>query len=117
MPKYYERLKQARGDSKALANCVREVIANLKAVTTSSGAPGMLLGKIQSGKTRAFIGVIAAAFDDDYSAAIVLTKGTKSLSSQTVVRLRNDFKNFIEDDEFAVFDIMKMPEKRQDSLD
>lgn len=28
--------------------------------------PGMLLGKIQSGKTRAFLGVIARAFDRGY---------------------------------------------------
>jgi len=59
----------------------------------------MLLGKIQSGKTRAFIGVIALAFDNDYDIAIILTKGTKVLAQQTYERLVDDFKDFIDDND------------------
>jgi hypothetical protein len=69
----------------------------------------MLLGKIQSGKTRAFVGVIARAFDQGFDIAVVLTKGTKTLSAQTVARLKADYREFIEDDEFIVFDIMSPP--------
>ena len=70
----------------------------------------MLLGKIQSGKTRAFLGVIASAFDAGYDIAIVLTKGTKTLSGQTVKRIGRDFKKFIDGDEVFLFDIMAAPE-------
>jgi hypothetical protein len=111
MSDYYKRLKAHRQDDKILADCIGNVVKKLDEVSTSSERPGMLLGKIQSGKTRAFVGVIAAAFDDGYNAAIVLTKGTKSLSSQTVARLRSDFGAFIEEDDFMVIDIMKLPER------
>ncbi|MFC7478467.1 Z1 domain-containing protein [Dankookia sp. GCM10030260] len=111
MSDYYDRLSKTRADSPELADCIRNTVAQLNKVTTTSESPGILLGKIQSGKTRAFVGIIAAAFDDGFSSAIVLTKGTKSLSSQTVARLKKDFKDFIGDDEFAVFDIMRLPPK------
>lgn len=64
----------------------------------------MLHGKIQSGKTRAFVGVIARAFDRGFDIAIVFTKGTKTLSAQTVVRLGSDLREFIDEDEILVFD-------------
>ena len=71
----------------------------------------MLLGKIQSGKTRAFLGIISEAFDNNFEIAIVLTKGTKTLSNQTVARFKKDFGIFIEEDTVSLFDIMSMPLK------
>jgi hypothetical protein len=55
------------------------------------------------------VGVIARAFDRGFDVALVLTKGTKTLSAQTVARLTNDFSQFIEEDEFLVFDIKQPP--------
>jgi hypothetical protein len=40
----------------------------------------MLLGKIQSGKTKMFLGAIALGFDNGFDVAIILTKGTKALA-------------------------------------
>jgi len=77
---------------------------------SSTKRPGILLGKIQSGKTRAFIGVIALAFDRGLDAAIVLTKGTVSLAKQTLRRISDDFRPFLDDDSVKVFDIMSLPE-------
>jgi len=71
----------------------------------------MLLGKIQSGKTRGFLGIIAKAFDRGYDIALVFTKGTKTLATQTVRRISGDFREFIENEEVVVFDIMQMPER------
>lgn len=68
------------------------------------------MGKIQSGKTRAFLGVIGVAFERGYDVAVVLTKGTVSLARQTINRVRSDFKQFIDADEVQVFDIMTLPE-------
>src|ERR1700761_2795280 len=109
MTTFYARLRQSRQDGDDLAACIERVINQLDETRTTSDRPGMLLGKIQSGKTRGFLGVIARAFDRGYDIAIVLTKGTKTLSAQTVARITTDFSDFVNDDEVAVFDIMKLP--------
>jgi hypothetical protein len=106
---FYGQLRETRGDDEALAACVERVVAQLEETSTTSERPGMLLGKIQSGKTRAFIGVIARAFDRNFDIAIVLTKGTKTLSTQTVARVSSDLKSFIDEDQILVLDIMRLP--------
>lgn len=108
---YYSRLRSYRNDDDKLAACIESIVDQLETAGTSDSKPGMLLGKIQSGKTRGFVGVIAKAFDRGYDIALVLTKGTKTLSAQTVRRLSSDFEEFIDDDEFLVLDIMNLPGK------
>jgi Z1 domain len=107
---FYARLRERRHDDEALQSCIERVIDQLDSASDPK-RPGMLLGKIQSGKTRAFLGVIARAFDRDVDIAIVLTKGTKTLASQTVKRIGRDFKEFIDNDEIVLFDIMSAPER------
>lgn len=106
----FNRLIQKREDSESLVQCMRDTVDNLLQNDTSSQKPGILLGKIQSGKTRVFIGVIALAFDNEYDATIILTKGTKALVKQTVQRMESDFDEFIQEDKVDVFDIMTMPD-------
>lgn len=106
---FYGRLKASRRDDALLEACITRVVDQLGSRETSSNSPGMLLGKIQSGKTRAFLGVIALAFDRGFDIAIVLTKGTKSLSEQTLARLRHDFREFTDRDEMGILDIMQLP--------
>ena len=109
MATLYDRLKEKRGDTLELTACIQNVVKHLDAVTTSLGKPGMLLGKIQGGKTMAFLGIIAKAFDEGFDIAIVLTKGTKALSAQTVARLKLDYHDFDREDEIKIYDIMNMP--------
>lgn len=52
--------------------------------------PGMLLGNIQSGKTRTFVGIIAMAFDNGFDVAIVFTKNSLALAKQTTSRITRD---------------------------
>jgi hypothetical protein len=113
---FYLRLKSQRNDDDSLAVCIERIVERLEANGTSGRSPGMLLGKIQSGKTRAFVGVIAKAFDHGFDIALVLTKGTKTLSAQTVKRLSADFKEFIADDEIMVLDIMNLPKLKRGEL-
>lgn len=108
---FYARLRKKREDDDELAACIDRVVKQLEDKSTTGDRPGMLLGKIQSGKTRAFVGVIACAFDRGFDIAVVLTKGTKTLSAQTVARLTGDFSEFIEEDELLVLDIMQLPGK------
>lgn len=111
MSGFYARLREKRKDDGLLQECIDRVVTELENSETSADRPGMLLGKIQSGKTRGFLGVIARSFDRGFDLAIVLTKGTKTLASQTVKRISGDFKEFIDDEEVIVFDIMEMPER------
>lgn len=94
--------------SKEDISCINNVLQKLSSIETHAEKPGMLLGKIQSGKTKTFIGCIAKAFDEEYGLSIVLTKGTKVLCSQTVARIKKDFSSFIDSDEVDVYDILSM---------
>lgn len=105
----FQRLVKRREDSPDLVRCIEEAVDKLQKNKTSSNNPGILLGKIQSGKTRAFIGIMALAFDKGYDVSIILTKGTKALLKQTVQRMEKDFDDFIKEDLVDVFDVMFMP--------
>jgi Z1 domain len=111
---FYERLKRARAaanspESAEAEACVRETVAALLSQQTDGRKPGMMLGKIQSGKTRAFLGIIAAAFDEGFDVAVVLTKGTRTLAKQTVNRISKEFAVFRDAEQLAIYDIMTVP--------
>lgn len=76
--------------------CVEETVEELLSDEENAEDPGLLLGKIQCGKTQTFERIIALAFDKGFDIAIVLTKGTKALVKQTVSRLQDDFHTFKE---------------------
>lgn len=109
---FYETIATDRGgDAIELQDCIRRTVDQLIVEETSSQRPGILLGKIQSGKTRAFLGVMALAFDKGSDVAVVLTKGTVSLARQTLNRIKKDFRSFCsgDNDDVLVFDIMALP--------
>lgn len=106
---FYATMAARRCDKPWLMEKVEATVSKLLQQTTSDEHPGILLGRIQSGKTRAFLGVIANCFDNGIDAAIVLTKGTKFLARQTLIRIKNDFRQFINEDKVQVFDIMSLP--------
>lgn len=106
---FYNTLTANRKDDDALNACIEDTVEKLIASDTSTKKPGILLGKVQSGKTRTFLGVIALAFDNGYDIAIILTKGTKPLTEQTLKRLHEDFGQFEEDNKAQVYDIMFFP--------
>ena len=111
---FYDRLKASRAEGGSpegedLETCVGNTVAALLSSETDARRPGMLLGKIQSGKTRAFLGIIASAFDNGFDVAVVLTKGTKTLAQQTVNRISKEYRVFRDAEELAVFDIMNVP--------
>lgn len=86
--RFYKRLTEKNNYSIETQQCIENTVNKLIENDTSVNRPGMLLGKIQSGKTRAFIGITALAFDNDYDVTIVLTKGTRALAQQTFERLK-----------------------------
>jgi hypothetical protein len=64
----------------------------------------MLLGKVQSGKTRVFVGAISIGFDSGFDIAIVLTKTSTPLAIQTIRRLQRDLEPAIIAHRVRVFD-------------
>lgn len=107
---FYDQLASKRGDPSELRAEVEKVVEQLQNEATSTKRPGILLGRVQSGKTRAYLGVIARAFDRGYDAAVILTKGTKSLAEQTLSRVKEDFGEFEAADQVGMFDILAVPE-------
>jgi hypothetical protein len=95
----------------ATFSCAEATVEKLLETATTSDHPGILLGKVQSGKTRTFISVLALAFDNGFDIAIVLSKNSKALIEQTAKRLKSEFKTFLDDEELAIYDIMSAPEK------
>lgn len=102
--------------SKELQECIEGTIEKLYEPGLSKSEakkPGLLLGKIQSGKTRAFVGCMALAFDKGVDACIILTKGTNALVDQTVKRMKHDFRDCKRDacpkifPTVSIYDIMK----------
>jgi hypothetical protein len=108
----FTRLQTQLGTQSITGNLLtvcNDSVDQLLAQPTQSNRPGMLLGMIQSGKTKAFIGALAIAFDNGFDHAVVLTKGTKVLARQTVARLRRDLRLAIEQEFVSVYDIMTLP--------
>jgi len=92
-------------------SCAEDTVAAILDNSTSSDHPGMLLGKVQSGKTRTFISILALAFDNGFDIAIVLTKNSRPLAEQTFKRLRAELSENIEDGDLEIYDIMNCPER------
>ena len=107
---FYEELKRKNSYSAELCDCIENTVQNLLNNTTSAKKPGMLLGKIQSGKTRTFLGIIGLAFDNSFDVTVILTKGTKALALQTFQRIENEYSSFQEKDKIQIFDIMNLPD-------
>ena len=96
----YDYMKINTPYSSSLQDCIEKTIDHLTNPADpneDTSIPGLLLGRIQSGKTRAFIGVIALAFDKGFDACIVLTKPDDGLVAQTKARLEDEFKHFLDD--------------------
>ncbi len=111
--KFYSFKKdEGRGYDDKLKHCIETSFQYCLDNTNKSSKekinkPIMLLGKIQSGKTRAYTGLIALAFDNDFDMVFILTKNSRALINQTVSRMKKEFNVFIRNYELVVSDIMK----------
>lgn len=86
--------------------CSADVVEQLLANQTSNDRPGMLLGRIQSGKTRAFVGAIAIAFDNGYDIAVVLTnllRASKAIPYTDILNAVGRVRTRFEDKNLHVF--------------
>lgn len=92
----YEHLARIVPYSKELKDCIEETVDKLLADNISNASdPGLLLGKIQCGKTRAFVGVMGLAFDKGIDVCVVLTKSDDGLVEQTTARMEYEFRDYL----------------------
>lgn len=92
----YEHLARTVGYSPQLKACIEETVDKLLQTNISNANdPGLLLGKIQCGKTRAFVGVMGLAFDRGIDACVVLTKADNGLVEQTFARMEYEFRDYL----------------------
>lgn len=93
-------------------DCVENTVKQLLEEGEHADEPGLLLGKIQCGKTDTFEDIIGLSFDKGVDIAIVITKGTKALVNQTIMRMKKDYKWFKASDDcnqrstINIYDIM-----------
>lgn len=92
--------------------CIEDTVNQLLEDGPHAEEPGLLLGKIQCGKTDTFEDIIGLAFDKGIDVTVVFTKGTRPLAEQTLKRMKNDFRFFKKSDNLAqkctinIYDIM-----------
>lgn len=84
--------------TKEKEECVVGTVNDLLSDEQDAANPGLLLGKIQCGKTDTFENIIGLSFDRGIDICVVLTKGTKALVDQTIKRMRYDYRFFKESD-------------------
>lgn len=115
--KFYSFKKnEENGYSEELKNCIETTFQYCIENATGDSEekinkPIMMLGKIQSGKIRAYTGLIALAFDNDFDMVFILSKNSKALINQTVSRMKKEFRKFIKSYDVVVSDIMKSNKK------
>lgn len=96
-------------------DCIESTVNNLLAEDIPNPEdPGLLLGKIQCGKTATFEGIIGYAFDRGIDICVVLTKGVNMLSKQTMSRFEKDYACFKNDDNanINIYDVMGLKKKK-----
>jgi hypothetical protein len=106
---FYNYITTKRNDSNELKKKIESTVQQLIVKKTDPDHPGMLLGLIQSGKTRAFIGVIALGFDKKYDICVVITKSSTALIQQTVKRITSEFEKPVQNGHLYVYDVMHLP--------
>ncbi len=106
--KYYNSKLEKYSYSPDLQKCIKEAYQYcVKTLDENPGKPLLLFGKIQSGKTRAFTGLMALAFDNEFDMVIILTKNSTALVEQTYKRMRKEFHNEIYNNEVKLIEVKK----------
>jgi len=105
---YYKYITGKREDNQELKAVMEAVASDLQKHKTNEIKPGVLLGLIQSGKTRAFLGILAKCFDEGYDVSVIFTKNSVALVEQTMKLLKSEFELPIASKKLYVWDVIKL---------
>lgn len=94
-----------KGDESMTDDIVNNVFLNASSILNQCPNPsnknefkktGIVIGKVQSGKTSNFIALLALAFDNGYNLAVVIGGNTTELLTQNVNRIKKSFNVGVE---------------------
>ena len=98
----FERYIDSLGNSRELTrSCVNSTMGKITQLfeqpLEESGEPrkivsGLVVGKVQSGKTSNYVGLMVKAFAEGWNVVIVLTSNSDLLETQTAGRIQKDFE-------------------------
>ena len=92
--------RQMKTDASITDDVVNDVFGNAISILNQCPNPnntnefkktGIVIGKVQSGKTSNFIALLALAFDNGYNLAVVIGGNTTELLTQNVNRIKKSF--------------------------
>lgn len=90
---FIEYLKKQQMDFNSISNFINKAKQIHACLSANQKDIGMLVGKVQSGKTTVFSGVIARYFDKGFDLCIILTSNENLLNYQTNERMNTVFKS------------------------
>ena len=85
---FVEEVGNTRIDVETSWERMQSVIA-AKPIESERRAYGLMVGRVQSGKTRNYIGLLFKAFDEGWNTVIILTSNNTALAEQTKIRFEN----------------------------
>lgn len=94
---YLQQLRDSGKETLAIAvkNTVDKLLSDyLNKFSYTSHDKGLLVGNVQSGKTSHMLGVVSAAADKGFSLFILLTTDNILLQQQTIMRAKDELKDF-----------------------
>ncbi len=92
---YIQSLDGGKGDPRTKAD-VESIIERMNKLLSEREANeqrvnGLVVGRVQSGKTRNYVGLMLKAVDEGWNVIIVLTSSNTALADQTEGRIKDDF--------------------------
>ena len=96
-PSYFDTyVGSLAGDGGRTEADVESILARMNDILagrepTRQRVNGLVVGRVQSGKTRNYIGLMLKAVDEGYNVIIVLTSPSTALADQTQTRIEKDF--------------------------
>ena len=80
---------RTQADVESIMDRMNEVLRGREAA--HQRVNGLVVGRVQSGKTRNYVGLMLKAIDEGYNVVIVLTSPSTALADQTQSRIEKDF--------------------------
>ena len=93
---YINSLDGAKGDQRTKAD-VESIVERMNDILATREAneqrvSGLVVGRVQSGKTRNYVGLMLKAVDEGWNVIVVLTSSNTALTDQTEGRIKSDLE-------------------------
>jgi len=95
-PSYFRKYLQVLGNDARTERDVGSILLRTNEIlrdreATRQRVNGLVVGRVQSGKTRNYIGLMLKAVDEGWNVIVILTSANTALADQTQTRIEKDF--------------------------